>query len=151
MNIARRFTLFAILLVLPGCYSARIETGLTPSTTQIQQKFASCWIYGLVPPKTVAAMSQCPNGVAIVETRLSFLNGLVGAITFGIYTPMEIVVTCATKPTASLMGAEVNLALADGASDEEAQTVFSLAADEAVRTGRPVCVWPTPLESTDRR
>lgn len=31
----------------------------------------------------------------MVETQVSFLNQLVGALTFGIYTPMHITVTCA--------------------------------------------------------
>ena len=34
------------------------------------------------------------DGVAIVETRISFMNQLVSALTLGIYSPMEIVVTC---------------------------------------------------------
>jgi hypothetical protein len=32
-----------------------------------------------------------------VETRLSFLNQLVGFLTLGIYTPMDIRVTCAEE------------------------------------------------------
>lgn len=31
---------------------------------------------------------------ALVETRISVLNQLVSALTLGIYSPMEIVVTC---------------------------------------------------------
>jgi hypothetical protein len=41
-------------------------------------------------------MAQCPEGVAQVDTQLSFLNQLVSFLTWGIYTPMEIVVTCAS-------------------------------------------------------
>lgn len=81
--------------VLAGCYHATIETGRTPSPQTLEKKWASSWIYGLVPPSTVATMERCPNGVARVETQLSFLNQLVGLLTWGIYTPMEIVVTCA--------------------------------------------------------
>ncbi len=40
-------------------------------------------------------MERCPAGAARVETRLSFTNQLVSFFTLGIYTPMEIVVTCA--------------------------------------------------------
>jgi len=36
-----------------------------------------------------------------VETQLSFVNGLVGVLTLGIYTPMEILVTCAAPGSAS--------------------------------------------------
>jgi len=79
-----------------GCYHATVETGAAPSTEVIHQPFASSWIYGLVPPKTVEAESKCPNGVSKVETQHSFVNELVGILTLGIYTPMEIKVTCAT-------------------------------------------------------
>ena len=78
-----------------GCYNATIDTGLTPSTTVIEKKWASGWILGLVPPATVETMEKCPSGVAKVSTKLSFLNMVVSNITFGIYTPMEVVVTCA--------------------------------------------------------
>ena len=143
MRAMSRFLPYVVLLLLPACYAAKVETGLPASNTQIRQTFASSWIYGLVPPKTVAAAAQCPNGVAVVETQLSFLNQVVGVLTLGIYTPMQIVVTCAAKPAVSLMRVEVNLALAEGATEQEAQEVFARAADEAVRTGKPVCVWTT--------
>ena len=55
--------------------------------------WAHSWVYGLVPPAPVNASSQCTNGVAKVETEMSFLNGLVG-LTWGIYTPIHIKVTC---------------------------------------------------------
>lgn len=84
------------LIVCAGCYHATIETGATPSTEVIDQKFASSWIYGLIPPKTVSTAARCPNGPAKVETQHSFVNQLVGFVTLGIYTPMQITVTCAT-------------------------------------------------------
>jgi putative copper export protein len=83
------------LLACAGCYHATVETGAAPSTEVIHQTFASSWVYGLVPPKTVAAESRCPSGVSKVETQHSFVNQLVGFLTLGIYTPMEIEVTCA--------------------------------------------------------
>ena len=152
MRKVNRFLPYLILLLLPACYAARVETGLPASGTQVRQGFASCWLYGLVPPKTVAAAGQCPNGVAVVETQFSFVNQVVGILTLGIYTPMQIVVTCAEKPAVSLMGVEVNLALAEDATEEEAQAVFARAADETVRTGRPVCVWRTanPVEESSQ-
>jgi hypothetical protein len=75
-------------------------TGATPSTEVIEQTFASGWIYGLVPPKTIETASKCPNGLAKVETEQSFVNGLVAVLTLGIYTPMHITVTCAAKGAA---------------------------------------------------
>lgn len=93
------FYLTALLMaaVGTGCYHATIETGAAPSPTVVRKGCASGWIYGLVPPSTVSTASQCPNGVARVETQLSFVNQLVSYLTLGIYTPMEIVVTCAAS------------------------------------------------------
>ena len=88
------FVLGAVALTI-GCYHATIETGLQPNGEMITQKWATGWIHGLVPPKTVEAASKCPNGVARVETQLSFLNQLATAVTFGIYSPMRIEVACA--------------------------------------------------------
>ena len=103
LNSIRPLGLAAMLLTLSACFHATIQTGLSPSDQTIQEKWASGWIYGLVPPATVETMQGCPAGVARVETRQSFTNGLVGLITFGIYTPMEITVTCADGPGASLV------------------------------------------------
>ncbi|MEJ2503824.1 MAG: Bor family protein [Gemmatimonadota bacterium] len=61
----------------------------------VEEAWAHSFIAGLVPPSTVNVASECENGVARVETQHSFLNGLVAAITFSIYTPMQITVTCA--------------------------------------------------------
>lgn len=85
----------AAVFMLTGCYHATIETGATPSTQVVEKKWASSWVYGLVPPKTVETTSKCPKGVAKVSTQLTFPNQLVGFLTWGIYTPMEITATCA--------------------------------------------------------
>ena len=45
--------------------------------------------------RTIAAQETCTDGVSKVETQHSFLNGLVGGLTLGIYTPIDITVTCA--------------------------------------------------------
>lgn len=134
--------LLAVLITQAGCYAAKVETGLPPSTKVIKQGFAACWIYGLVPPKTVAAAAQCPDGVAVVETQLSFVNGLVGILTLGIYTPMQIVVTCAERPKTGALEEWPHVNLSKNASDEEIRAVFTRAADMAVQTGQPITVVP---------
>lgn len=78
-----------------GCYHATVDTGLKPSSTVIDKQWAHGFVYGLVPPSTVETASKCPHGVARIETQRSFLNLLAEALTFGIYTPMQITVTCA--------------------------------------------------------
>jgi Bor protein len=111
-------TCFALLL--SGCYHATVETGLTPSTVTLEQHWANSWIYGLVPPETINTAARCTNGVARVETHLSFLNQLVGLLTVGIYTPMDVRVTCAQGSAAAppmseaMLRAAVALSLESG-------------------------------------
>ncbi len=140
MSISRAIIALSCVIVLGGCYHATIETGLTPSSTVITQSFASCWLYGMVPPSTVTTASKCPDGVAIVETQQSFVNGLVGIITLGIYTPIEIKVTCAAKSTAMFHGQQPDLVIPEGASMEEVQNLYMRAADITVTTQKPVYI-----------
>jgi hypothetical protein len=88
-------------ITVTACYHATVETGATPSPVVIDKEFASSWIYGLVPPNTVSTAEKCPHGVAKVETQHTFVNQLVGIITLGIYTPMQIRVTCASPTSAA--------------------------------------------------
>jgi hypothetical protein len=121
----RRRTVFLVFaLLLPACYHATITTGATPGPVQIEKPWASAWIAGLVPPSTVETMEQCPAGVARVETQLSFLNQLVSALTMGIYTPMQIVVTCAEESDGNMVEAR-----------SPAQ------ADALLRSGEPFRIW----------
>jgi Bor protein len=92
---ANTAALFIGMAALSGCYHATIDTGVAPSHVVIQKRWASGWIFGLVAPSTTATAAQCPSGVAKVETKLSFLNGLVSTLTMSIYTPMTVRVTCA--------------------------------------------------------
>lgn len=85
------------LFIISGCHHAQVVTDREPSAQVYEDKMASSFLYGLIPPNVVRAQDECPNGVARFETKRSFLNGLVSAITFNIYTPMHIKVTCASS------------------------------------------------------
>ncbi len=99
---------------------------------------AASWIFGIVPPKTVETASQCPNGVARVETQLSFLNGLVGALTFSIFTPMTITVTCAAGSSDGAADADVVLS-EDGIAVQR-QRALQQAALRSAEEGKPILV-----------
>ena len=138
-NVSRTLAIISTFAFF-GCYHATIETGLTPSADVIDESFASCWIYGLVPPSTLSAAAKCPHGVAKVETQLSFVNQLVGILTLGIYTPMEIKVTCAAKSSAMLPSEGPDIVLKNGATEQEILEEFMRAAEMAVKNDRPVFV-----------
>lgn len=140
MKRLRVLFLIACAFAMTGCYAATIETGRPAGTKVIEKKWASSWIYGLVPPSTINAAAECPNGVAKVQTQLSFLNQLVSGLTWGIYTPMQIVVTCAEVTHSSLDTPDPEIQVGYNASSEEIQQAFGKAATEAVETGQPVYV-----------
>ena len=85
-------------LLTTGCYRVTVVTGAPPAAQTIDQQWQNSFVYGLVPPPVVQTAPQCQQGVARVQTERSFLNGLVGGLTFGIYTPMHTTVACATGP-----------------------------------------------------
>lgn len=121
-----------------GCYHATIETGLPPSTRTVENDWAAGWIAGLVPPKTVETVERCPDGVAKVETQLSFLNQVVSVLTLGIYTPMSIQVTCAARSARPQDTEGAAVVIPAGASPLEKQEAFDAAAALSAATGEAV-------------
>ncbi len=127
----------ALAVVLAGCYHTTVETGLPPGTQTLEREWASAWIYGLVPPAVVETASRCPNGVARMETQISFLNGLVGILTFGIFTPMTLTVTCA-GPDSMDDGDADQVTIDPDADIGQPQRVIQEAATKSLQTGLPV-------------
>ncbi|MBX6364904.1 MAG: Bor family protein [Gemmatimonadetes bacterium] len=125
-------SIVAAVFATTACYHAVIETGRQPSGQSIKQPWAMSFVYGLVPPPVVEAASKCPNGAAKVETQHSFLNSLVGGITFGIVTPMTIQVDCAASGSRAGMADAAAVIDADGASSADLEKIFN----EAIRTAQ---------------
>jgi len=127
-------------LLVCGCYVATVDMKKTAGKVNTQT-FASSWLFGLVPPPTVDAAALCPEGVSMVETQHSFLNYVVGAITFGIYTPIQIKVTCAASGSAGLVDPENELRIPAGATREMVAATYVHAAERAVASGERVLVY----------
>ena len=134
------FALAFCMMALSGCYTATIETNLPPSNMTIQQNWATGWIFGLVPPKTVEIAAQCPHGAAKIMTQLSFANQLISVLTLGIYTPMTIHVTCAEASETSLINPKDTFAVSKDASSKEFRNVFMMAAEKVAQSESEVFV-----------
>ena len=134
------FALFAlILLVLPACYHAVVDTGRPMSSTVVTKPFQPSFIGGLVPPPALNVASECPNGVARVETVHSFVEGLVAAITFSLFTPMTYKVTCAGGAGSSSLP-EGTIKVGTNATAAEREAAIQLAAQRSYQTGAPAYV-----------
>jgi hypothetical protein len=64
----------------------------------------------------------------------------VGGLTFGIYTPMTIKVTCATGGHASIPDGATHIQLGDNASPQQAQDALTRAATLALQNDVPVYI-----------
>ena len=135
----KSLVLIALAVLMSGCYHAQVTTGLEASNEVYQQKWATSLIAGLVPPSMVDATEHCSSGVAKVETRHSFLNMIAQAVTFSIYSPMEITVTCATG-MASINTQNELVDLASNSSDELKQKTYTEAVLTASKTQNPVYI-----------
>lgn len=125
MNKATRSVAVLSLFLLAGCYQAVINTGRQPSGQTIERPWAHSFLAGLVPPSVTETASACPNGVARVETVHSFLNVVAQIVTFSIYTPMTILVQCASGDVPEDAASE---SVVRGNRDDAAQAML-----EAVR------------------
>ncbi|MEO8620645.1 MAG: hypothetical protein ABI625_06245 [bacterium] len=85
---------------LSGCFHVTVITGAPASTTVIDKPWQLSFAAGLVPPPVLNVKTDCPQGVAKIETENSFLNMLAGGVTSSIITPMHATVTCASGPVA---------------------------------------------------
>lgn len=132
---------YLILLAFPfflsGCYHAQVMTGAPASNEVYTKAWASSFIAGLIPPAVVNADDYCSNGVAKVETRHSFLNMLAQMVTFSIYSPMEITVTCASA-SSDIPSNSATMELAADASSAEIKRAYSQAALLSSATEEPV-------------
>lgn len=84
-------------MLLTGCYHVTVISGTSASPTVVDKPWQNSFVYGLVPPPELNVKDACPNGVQKVETETSFVNGLVGALTWSLYTPIHAKVTCSAR------------------------------------------------------
>ena len=129
----------ATVLLATGCFHTTIETGLPAGTEVISKPWANSFVYGLVPPATIETAAKCKSGVAKVETQISFMNGLVAALTWSLYTPMTITVTCASSSKMSALTGDADGAVirVTGEATDARVAALNEAVETAMRTGKP--------------
>ncbi|WP_218939743.1 Bor family protein [Lutibacter citreus] len=85
---------FASSMLLSSCYSYTSVVGEGAKGNSQTTKWNHYVVYGLAPVGP-SDSKQMANGAKdyTVHTRQSFVNGLVSALTFGLYTPTTTTVT----------------------------------------------------------
>lgn len=90
------FLLSAVLIVSTGCHQVIIDSGREPSPRVHHDEWNIAFAAAIFPAQ-VDASEYCGGNWARVETKQSFLNMVVGWLTFGIITPMETKIVCAAS------------------------------------------------------
>lgn len=92
-----RGTLLLGVLVATGCYEHTFTVGAgAPTGPVVYSEWHSSWLGGLIGERNIDVDEICPSGNATIHDEQSFLNGLVSALTAGIYTPTEVKIRCDT-------------------------------------------------------
>ncbi len=86
--------IFAISILFTSCFSYTTVVGDGAQGNEAVSEWNNYVIYGLVPVG-VSDAKVMANGAKnyTVKTEQSFVNGLIAAITFGIYSPTTTTVT----------------------------------------------------------
>lgn len=128
-----------VLASTTGCFRQVVQTGQAPSQTVVQKNWVSTWVFGLVAAAPIDARTSCAGGVATVETLTSFANGFATALTFGIWAPQTVKMTCASGMAALPAGTEL-LRVAASATDAQVVEVLQQAAMRSAQLDRVVAV-----------
>jgi len=93
-RVGKKVLMLGGFVALTACYHTITSTNMTGGATHVEA-WVPTFIAGLVPGKVDAAKLCGGKPVAVVDSQASFLNLLVGMVTFSIFTPMQVTVTCA--------------------------------------------------------
>lgn len=93
MKITGMTAMLAAAFLATGCYTTRFQTNLAPGGAKYEEK-GNFFLWGLVGEKEVDLKKLCPAGAARWQNQQTFVDGLVGFVTLGIYIPRTIDVEC---------------------------------------------------------
>ena len=93
--LVRGMTMMGLLVVFAGCYEHTFTVGQgAPTGPVVYSEWHNSWLGGLIGERNLDIDQMCPSGNATIHDEQSFLNGLVAALTAGIYTPTEVKIRC---------------------------------------------------------
>lgn len=93
----RRVGTLALLALTAACYEHTYTIGTgAPAGPVVYDHWQNHWLGGLIGEERLDLATVCPSGNATIHDEQTFLNGLVSALTSGIYTPTQVTVRCDT-------------------------------------------------------
>jgi hypothetical protein len=126
-----------VVLFTSACFHQVVQTGRPAGSTVVDKPWVSTWLWGLVAAQPIDVRQQCPSGTAMIESETSFVNGLVGALTLGIWTPQHVRVTCASG-SASLPANAIQVHIAATSTADERLQMINEAIEQSREQHVPV-------------
>jgi hypothetical protein len=77
-----------------ACHTISFEVGEGAPANVVEER-KSFWFWGLTPTHTVDVRKHCPAGAVAISEETTFLDGLLGGLTFGIWAPRSSYYHCA--------------------------------------------------------
>lgn len=95
-KINKTIQIVAIATIINGCAAQTFNINGSTGETPTDQKSQHFFVSGIGQEKITDAAEICGGveNIVKVETQQTFVNGLLGVITFGIYTPRDAKVYC---------------------------------------------------------
>ncbi|WP_108651154.1 Bor family protein [Dongshaea marina] len=92
----KKLIMVIAIIALSGCATQTFVVNDEAVKTPTQEKMQSFWVSGIGQTQMTNAAKVCGGAdkVAKVEARLNFVDGLIGFVTLGIYTPRTAKVYC---------------------------------------------------------
>jgi hypothetical protein len=90
-----------LLIGAAGCHTMRFELVAEPAANVVTER-KSYFFWGLAPTVDVDVLDKCPAGAAAIRERTTFLDGLVGVPTFGIWDMRSTTYYCRAPHHASV-------------------------------------------------
>ncbi|HMO18443.1 MAG TPA: hypothetical protein PKA63_09140 [Oligoflexia bacterium] len=88
-----RYIVLSLVLLLSSCHSMKFEISDAPAGRVIKDS-KPFFLFGVIPTQEVDLGTICPEGTISVAESTTFLDGFLGLITLGIYTPRSSTYTC---------------------------------------------------------
>ncbi len=128
------------LAIGTACWHTVITTDLPPSTQVHHEEWRPAFAWGLVPAQVDASKYCAGRRWARVETQLSPINWVVALVTVGIFTPVDVRVTCAASGAMLTPTDGPTLRLGSVATDHEKTEALAVAVELAKESGAAVYV-----------
>jgi len=95
-KIIKGVLILTLFLSISACHSMKfkIADGQVGNVVKDRKSF---FLFGIVPTENVDLALYCPNGTIAVAESTSFLDGFLGFVTLGIYTPRSSTYYCAAR------------------------------------------------------